>query len=169
MQYLFSYVIDHNGDPQYKKGILSLGKDTCKPRIRKKASIGDWVIATLGHNFLKEKGNFTVKCVQQHQNNYQQYLVYAMQVTSKEKNILYSNNFYVFNHLLKMPKKFHELIKKGQNHKTFPHKKNEATDIELMNSFIRWLEKHPKEEPNLFEILQKSDVCRKLVVCVKNR
>jgi hypothetical protein len=160
MQYsLFSYKITHKGDPKYKGGILSLGKGTCKRRIRAVASRDDWVIAICSPNFLKQKGNFTDKCIQKHQNDCQQCLVYAMQVTnikplnrlnSEEKNILYSSNFYVFNNLLKMPKKFHKLIIKGQNHKRFPHKKSEDADIRLMSSFTRWLEKQPKEKSHLF-------------------
>ncbi|MCX6776089.1 MAG: hypothetical protein NT130_04555 [Candidatus Micrarchaeota archaeon] len=154
MQHLFSYVIDHVGninscDPRIEKGVLTLGKGGCKPKIRKKAVAGDWIIATLGKKFPRIK--YEPAFAQKYKEDYAEYLVYAMKVTDKKGEILYSSYYYVFNSLIKLPKRFRILIKTQQGHKKFPHQQDEEAEIKLVENFINWLKSHKRERPYLFE------------------
>ena len=171
MASLFSYVIDHNNDPKYKNGFLTLGQNTCKWRIRNVAIKGDWIIARPNSNFLKgDEKNFPKKVIKQHENDFGECLAYSMQVFDKnilnrmasknpkdKKYILLSKNFWVFNKLIKVPKKFKSLIDVGENHKRFP------LDDPLVKIFLVWLTKQPKEAPFLFGKVKTS--CRKSKKC----
>ena len=72
---LFSYVlrIDNGAAPNPFWGQCTL--TICKPKIRKKAEIGDWVIGT---------GSARVQLKDGGRKNYADYLVYAMKVTNKK-------------------------------------------------------------------------------------
>ena len=129
---LFTYVIDHHGDPAFIDGNLELGVQNCKKRMRPVVIKGDWVIATLGgrypwgsrldksHRPLKESLSDTEKP------EYYKYLVYAMEVTDKRQpgDFLVSRKVYDFScSLKKMPDSFCKktearlsLAVKNQNH-----------------------------------------------------
>lgn len=166
MPQLYSYVVDHNNDPQYARGVLSLGKDTCKWRIRNIAIRGDWVIARANRNLLcgnknYSEPNFNQSTIDLHKSDVKECLLYAMQITGKKlmpslntpkpndkKYILYSTNFWAFNDLLKLPQKHKWIIDVIRNHKKF------NADSKSVKSFLSWLEKQPKEIPLIFSKTQ---------------
>jgi len=149
-QTLFSYVIDHPGDPIINKRGIFFGVQNCKQPMRPSVSCGDWVIATLGKNFdaafSKKKGR-----------NYSKYLVYAMRVKKKGvTNILWSNEYRWFAEKpVKLPKQFWGFIKKGRAFKCIK-KPEKVADFE------KWVQKvHKQIKPTKRALVKKNKRCLK--------
>ncbi|MDD5162729.1 MAG: hypothetical protein PHD95_00810 [Candidatus ainarchaeum sp.] len=137
--FLFSYVIDHDGDPDFVGKKLVLGTQNCKAYMRPLVHKNDWIIATLGKKFPTGKTNSDFTRANK---DYWQYLICAMQATENPKRgKIYSNNFYVFFakpvKLKSEKSNFLALIKRGRRHKKIP------LETKKVQKFLSWI-KHQK-------------------------
>lgn len=154
---LFTYVIDHSGDPSFVDGNLVLGVQNCKKKMRPSVRIGDWIIATLGGRYpwgsRMDRTHRPLKAnlPDAERADYYKYLVYAMEVTDKQKpgDFLMSNKTYDFSgDLKKMPDDF---CKKTDNRLSFAMKnENHQTikDEEEIKHFLDWLKTQTTCESN---------------------
>lgn len=170
MPELYSYIIDHKGQPCIADSNLVL--DKCKPRpntkkmrgIRYGAKKDDWVIATLGKNYDKKyhDGSFFSK----HGENARFFLVYAMKITKKPSDIktktkaLTSDYFFIPSEPVCLPEKFHKMVSLCRQHKHLTSK----TDGEMIRSFDKWIE----EQRNAIKSESKNSswLCKKSTICV---
>lgn len=136
MKKISSYAIDHAGDPAFRDKKLVLGVKNCKETMRPKINEGDWVIATLGKNFeINANFYFFKKALK----NYNKYLVYAMKVCKKDRNLVYSKYYFFPKQPVLLPKKFWGLVKQGSGHK-------HCDDARIISEFENWVRAEKKRK-----------------------
>jgi len=159
MSELYSYIIDHTGQPCITNRKLVLSE--CKPSLDSKnlkkkrwigirygAKKGDWVIATLGKNYDVEC--FGGELFSNHGKNPRFFLVYAMKVTIEpdSKNTirkpLKSSHFFIPKRPMPIPESYHEMASRGRQYRHLKY----TDDAKLIDAFESWIEgkmhKYPK-------------------------